>query len=72
MYGFAVLGDKHRVRAPIIIANAIIGLIGLPLLGYATNNGVRYFGAFLATISCNANIPAGELFPIFNQSFLQE
>lgn len=58
MYGFAVLGDKHHIRAPIIIANAIIGLIGLPLLGYATNNGVRYFGAFLATISCNANIPA--------------
>lgn len=30
---------------------------GLPLLGFAKNNGVRYFGVFLATIACNANVP---------------
>ena len=30
---------------------------GLPLLGFARNNGVRYFGVFLATVACNANIP---------------
>ena len=38
--------------------NAIFGLIGLPLLGYAKNNSARYFGAFLATIAGNANVPA--------------
>lgn len=58
MYGCAVLGDKYHVRAPIIIGNAILGLIGLPLLGFASNNAVRYFGVFLATIAANANIPA--------------
>ncbi|KAH8587437.1 retrograde regulation protein 2 [Bisporella sp. PMI_857] len=58
MYAAAVIGDKYRMRAPIIIFFAVIGLIGLPILGYATNNGARYFGVFLATISANANIPA--------------
>ncbi|KAH7395474.1 retrograde regulation protein 2 [Cadophora sp. MPI-SDFR-AT-0126] len=58
MFGCAAIGDKYHIRGPIIIGNAILGLIGLPLLGYATNNGVRYFGVFLATIACNANIPA--------------
>ncbi|KAH8687101.1 major facilitator superfamily domain-containing protein [Tricladium varicosporioides] len=58
MYGMAVLGDKYHIRGPIVIFNAILGLIGLPLLGYHHNNAVRYFGVFLATISCNANIPA--------------
>jgi len=33
------------------------GILGLGLLGYLTNNGVRYFGVFLATIACNANCP---------------
>ncbi|KAG9241273.1 major facilitator superfamily domain-containing protein [Calycina marina] len=58
MYGAAVLADKWHVRGPIIIFFAIIGLIGLPILGYSTNSAARYFGVFLATISANANIPA--------------
>ncbi|TVY81952.1 putative transporter [Lachnellula suecica] len=58
MYGFAMLGDKYHVRGPIVAFNALLGLVGLPLLGYAKNNGVRYLGVFLATIACNANIPA--------------
>lgn len=58
MYGCAVLGDKYRIRGPIVAGNAVLGLIGLPLLGYAKNNGVRYFGVFIATIAGNANVPA--------------
>jgi len=58
MYGFAMLGDKYHIRGPIVVFNAVLGLIGLPLLGYAKSSGVRYFGVFLATIACNANIPA--------------
>jgi MFS family permease len=58
MYGFAVLGDKYHVRGPIVAFNAVIALIGLPLLGFASNNGVRYFGVFLATIAANGNVPA--------------
>jgi hypothetical protein len=30
---------------------------GLGLLGYVENVGVRYFGVFLATTACNANVP---------------
>lgn len=58
MFTQAYFADKWHVRGPIIVANAIIGLIGLPLLGYASNNGVRYFGVFLATTAANANLPA--------------
>jgi MFS family permease len=58
MYIQAYYGDKWHLRGPIIVFNACLGLIGLPLLGYTTNNAVRYFGVFLATISCNANVPA--------------
>jgi MFS family permease len=58
MFGMAVIGDKYRIRAPIVLFNAVLALIGLPLLGYTKNNGLRYFGVFLATISANANIPA--------------
>lgn len=31
--------------------------LGLPLLGYLDNVGVRYFGVFIATTACNANVP---------------
>ncbi|KAL3419230.1 phthalate transporter [Phlyctema vagabunda] len=57
MYGMAIIGDKYHVRGPIVAFNAILALIGLPLLGFSKNNGVRYFGVFLATIAANANIP---------------
>jgi MFS family permease len=58
MYGCAVLGDKYHTRGSIVVGNAVLALIGLPLLGYTKNNGLRYFGVFLATISANANVPA--------------
>lgn len=58
MYLSAIFGDKYHSRGPIVIFNAVLGLIGLPLLAYTSNNGVRYFGIFLATISANANVPA--------------
>jgi MFS family permease len=75
MYLTAWVGDKYHIRGPILIFNAIIALIGLPIMvrrpnwlwdhlivnmmqGYATNDGVRYFGVFLVTGGANANIPA--------------
>ncbi|CAG8976274.1 hypothetical protein HYALB_00012465 [Hymenoscyphus albidus] len=58
MYLMAMMSDKFRNRGGVVIFNALLGLIGLPLLGYAKNNGVRYFGVFLATIGANGNIPA--------------
>ncbi|KIV86445.1 hypothetical protein PV11_02057 [Exophiala sideris] len=57
MFTFAVLGDKYHLRSPFILFNGCLCLIGLPLLGFASNVGVRYFGVFLATTACNANVP---------------
>lgn len=34
------------------------GIAGLGLLGYTKPAGLRYFGVFLATIACNATVPA--------------
>lgn len=42
MYVLAVVGDKYRVRGGVVVFNAVLGLIGLPLLGYSKNNAVRY------------------------------
>ncbi|KAF2766555.1 MFS general substrate transporter [Teratosphaeria nubilosa] len=57
MFGCAWLGDRYRIRGAFVILNAILGIIGLPLLGFARSNAVRYLGVFLATTACNANIP---------------
>ncbi|RDW59665.1 MFS general substrate transporter-30 [Coleophoma cylindrospora] len=57
MYGFAILGDKYHIRGPIIAFNAILGLIGIPLLGFAKSSAVRYFGVFLVTVGANGNVP---------------
>lgn len=58
MFTQAHFADKFHLRGPVVVFNAIVGLIGLPLLGFTHNNGVRYFGVFLATICANANVPA--------------
>lgn len=57
MFAFAWAGDKYHIRSPFIIANGCMGLIGIALLGYVHNVGVRYFGVFLATTAANANVP---------------
>lgn len=57
MYGMAWAGDKYHIRSPFVIANGVLALIGLGLLGYTKNVGVRYFGVFLATGAANANVP---------------
>lgn len=57
MFAFAWAGDKYHIRSPFIIINGIVGLIGLALMGFVHNVGVRYFGVFLATTAANANVP---------------
>jgi hypothetical protein len=44
MIGFAWAGDKYHIRSPWVIANGVLALIGLPMIGFSTNVGVRYFG----------------------------
>ncbi|KAL0955861.1 hypothetical protein HGRIS_002063 [Hohenbuehelia grisea] len=54
---FAWLSDKHRVRTPYIIVQAIITAVGLILTAYAPQNSVRYFGTFLTNAGCSGCIP---------------
>ncbi|KJX98737.1 phthalate transporter like protein [Zymoseptoria brevis] len=52
------LSDKYNLRAPVLIFNALLEIIGIAILGYASQPYVRYFGAFLITGGANSNIPA--------------
>lgn len=54
----AFFSDKYKIRAPFIVLNSVLALIGLPLMGWAESNAVRYFGVFLTTAGANANVPA--------------
>lgn len=47
-----------RQRGIIIVAQAIVTIIGLVLVGYGGNFGIRYFGMFLATMGGSGNVPA--------------
>jgi MFS family permease len=58
MYATAWAGDKYHIRGPIIIFNSVLAIIGIPLIGWVENVGVRYFGVFLICMGANSNIPA--------------
>lgn len=58
MFSTAWVGDKYRIRGPIIAFNMMLCVIGLPILGFHSNPSVRYFGVFLTTAGANSNIPA--------------
>jgi len=52
------LGDKKRIRGPIIIFNMLLCITGALIVGWAKGGQVRYFGLFLLTAGANANVPA--------------
>ncbi|KAI0391180.1 major facilitator superfamily domain-containing protein [Xylariaceae sp. FL0594] len=58
MYGVGWLGDKYRLRGPIVIINMAVALIGLPLLGWHPDPKVRYLGSFFLIAGANSNVPA--------------
>ncbi|KAJ6126798.1 phthalate transporter [Penicillium sp. IBT 18751x] len=58
MYTEGWLGDKWRIRSPIIVYNALQAILGLCLLEWAAAPGVQYFGVFLVCAGCNSTIPA--------------
>ncbi|GKZ21372.1 hypothetical protein AbraIFM66951_006234 [Aspergillus brasiliensis] len=58
MYTTAWVSDRYRMRGPIVVFNAIVGIIGLPLMGFAKGNAARYVGVFLVVAGANSNIPA--------------
>ncbi|KAI0907059.1 retrograde regulation protein 2 [Ustulina deusta] len=45
----SIVGDKYRLRGPVIIFNCVTLIVGFSLLGFAKQDAVRYFGTFLAT-----------------------
>ncbi|KAL8713143.1 MAG: hypothetical protein Q9220_002664 [cf. Caloplaca sp. 1 TL-2023] len=57
MIASAYIGDKFHIRGPILIANSLISLTGLPIMAFASRPAARYFGVFLVTAGVNANIP---------------
>ncbi|KAL7626525.1 hypothetical protein AAE478_003297 [Parahypoxylon ruwenzoriense] len=57
MYMMGWLGDRYRLRGPIIICNMVVALIGLPILGWHPDHKVRYMGSFFVAAGANANIP---------------
>ncbi|KAJ5190456.1 phthalate transporter [Penicillium cinerascens] len=58
MYTEGWLGDKWRIRSPLIVYNSLQTIVGLCLLEWITSPGVQYFGVFLVTAGCNATVPA--------------
>ncbi|KAJ5721365.1 uncharacterized protein N7483_009299 [Penicillium malachiteum] len=58
MYTGAWIGDKYHIRGPVLIANALLAIIGLPMMGFAKGNATRYAGVFLTVAGANANIPS--------------
>jgi hypothetical protein len=54
--GIAYLADRTRLRAPFIAFQSLTTIIGLALVAYHQNNGVRYFGIFLGVAGCNGNL----------------
>lgn len=54
--GIAWLADKTRLRSPFIVFQAATTLIGLIIVSYCKNNGVRYFGIFMGVAGVNGNL----------------
>ncbi|KAG5298643.1 transmembrane transporter [Histoplasma ohiense] len=57
MFSTSWVADKYKMRAPVLVFNSLVSIIGLPIMGFAEGNAVRYFGVFLTTAGVNANIP---------------
>ncbi|TGJ81204.1 hypothetical protein E0Z10_g7555 [Xylaria hypoxylon] len=51
----SIVGDKYRIRGPVIIFNCVTLIVGFSLLGFAKQDAVRYLGTFLATGSYVSN-----------------
>ncbi|KAL5583873.1 hypothetical protein FOVSG1_015224 [Fusarium oxysporum f. sp. vasinfectum] len=53
----AWVGDRYKIRGPLLLINCVLGLIGLPILGFASNPGLRFFSTFLICMSGPGGIP---------------
>ncbi|KAL2440832.1 High-affinity nicotinic acid transporter [Exophiala dermatitidis] len=57
MYTEGWLGDKYKTRAPILLFNCVVTLIGLPVMAFSPSMAGKYVGAFLTVMGANSNIP---------------
>jgi predicted MFS family arabinose efflux permease len=57
MFATSWVGDKYHLRGPIVVFNMLLCIIGIPIMGFHSNAGVRYFGVFLVTAGANSNVP---------------
>ncbi|KAL2842521.1 major facilitator superfamily domain-containing protein [Aspergillus pseudoustus] len=57
MFIIGWVGDRWRIRGPLIIFNMTTAVVGLTLLGFHSVVGVRFLGLFLASGGVNGNIP---------------
>lgn len=58
MFASSWVSDRYKIRAHVIVLNASISIIGLPIMAFATNPGLRLFGVFIGIAGNNANVPA--------------
>ncbi|THV03968.1 MFS general substrate transporter [Dendrothele bispora CBS 962.96] len=54
---FSRMSDKTKHRAGFIALQTLITIVGLVLMGYGSQNGVRYFGIFLSYMGASGVIP---------------
>ncbi|KAJ6587062.1 high-affinity nicotinic acid transporter [Mycena vulgaris] len=55
---FAWISDRTQKRAIFIALQALMTIVGLSVTGYASENGPRYFGLFLANAGASGCIPS--------------
>ncbi|KAJ9112308.1 hypothetical protein QFC19_000727 [Naganishia cerealis] len=54
----AFCSDKLRLRGVFVSLNALVTIIGCLLIGYVKNKDAKYFGAFLAIMGGQCNVPS--------------
>ncbi|KAL0566734.1 hypothetical protein V5O48_015272, partial [Marasmius crinis-equi] len=55
---FAWLSDRSKQRAPFIIVQGIITLVGCCMTAFSHSHGVRYAGTFLICCGAQGNVPS--------------
>lgn len=58
MFASGWIADKYRFRGLMLVANAVVTIVGLILLGWTKPSGVRYFSIFIINGGLLGNIPA--------------
>jgi hypothetical protein len=57
MFVAAAVGDKLKVRGPILVFQACCIILGVSMMAFIHQPAARYVGVFLGVGAINANIP---------------